>query len=46
MVREKYLFLRQEPGVEEDEENPAVRLSMEATALHSQILREYDDPGQ
>ena len=46
IVRERYLFPPQESGVEEDEDNPAARLSMEIAALHSEILRLAHEPDE
>jgi hypothetical protein len=46
IVRERYLFPPQEPGVEPEEENAAARLSMEIAALHSEILRLAHEPDE
>ena len=46
IVRERYLFPPQEPGVEPDEDMPAARLSMEVAALHSEILRLAHEPDE
>ena len=44
MVREKYLFLPEEPGLEDEETNPAAALLQEAMALNTRILQGvYDE---
>jgi len=46
IVRERYLFPPQEPGVEPEEDNSAARLSTEIAALHSEILRLAHEPDE
>jgi hypothetical protein len=43
IVRERYLFPPQEPGVETDEPNPWADLRRDAINLQNEIAREFDE---
>ncbi|MCW4283579.1 MAG: hypothetical protein N0E59_10740 [Candidatus Thiodiazotropha taylori] len=44
MVRERYLFLPEEPGLEDEEEvNEGARLHQEAVAIMNRLLKDYEE---
>jgi hypothetical protein len=42
MVRERYLFPKEEPGLSEDEVNPGASLFQESVQIQNQLLQDQD----